>query len=60
MDKKWIDCVNKLYCALDLNRRAVSVTFLKTKAEYDERREVSSKNRLITVRWLRLQQEDIP
>ena len=36
MDKKWIDCVNKLYCALDLNRRAVSVTFLKTKAEYDE------------------------
>ena len=23
-------------CALDLNRRAVSVTFLKTKAEYDE------------------------
>ena len=59
MDKKWIDCVNKLYCALDLNRRAVSVTFLKTKAEYDEA-EGSILSRLITVRWLRLQQEDIP
>ncbi len=36
MDNKWFDCINKLYCSLDLNRRAVGVTFLKTKSEYDE------------------------
>lgn len=36
MDNKWFDCVNKLYCSLDLNRRAVGVTFLKTESEYDK------------------------
>lgn len=36
MNNKWFDCVNKLYCSLDLNRKAVGVTFLKTKEEYDK------------------------
>lgn len=44
MNNKWLDCVNKLYCSLDLNRKAVGVTFLKTKEEYDKAEGILLKN----------------
>lgn len=44
MNEQWIDSVNKLYCALELERSAVGVKLLRTEEDYENAEAISLKN----------------